>query len=486
MSFELVERFFTVAEARPNDVAVIMRNSPNETYGALAKRVRSIAGALHWAGEHPKVLICAPKGPGAYGAMLATLMVGGYYAPLDLEGPTARRRLIMDRFKPDAIITGGDLGARALEEMGGPPDGVMVFPDDPQGVPLGAPKAPHDLAYVMFTSGSTGVPKGVMVGREGLNGFIQWAINRLPLGPGARMSQYPNLGFDMSVLDIYASLCSGAALVPLTGMLDRMAPALAIQSLGITVWESVPSVVDLIRKANHATKTHLSSLQAMYFCGEALLPEQVKALFECRPDLDVINAYGPTEATISCSTQSLTRKTWKKHARTSMAIGEPTPGMSLSITGGPDADEGELVISGPQLARGYWEDVERTAQAFQADGYHTGDWVKRVNGAIYYQHRIDRQVKVKGHRLELGEVDAALRAAGCLAVRSVLSDGQIVSFIEGTLPAPEDDLRQQLRVALPEYAMPARIEAIEALPRNANDKIDDGQLSAIAEAEAAS
>lgn len=483
MSVDLIERFFAAAEAHPEAVAVSMKGAPDEPYGALAARVQAIAGALSWAGEAPRVLICAPKGAGAYGAMLGVMMAGGVYAPLDLEGPAARRRLIMEAFEPQAIITGGDAGVLALDEMGGPPPGALVIPDHAHGAPLTVPKPRHELAYVMFTSGSTGAPKGVMVGRAGLEGFIDWAVGRLPLGPGARMSQFPNLGFDMSALDIFASLSSGATLVPMVGMFDRMAPALAIQAHRITVWESVPSVVDLMRRAGHlgpeAGADHLASLDAAYFCGEALLPEQVEALFEARPDLDVINAYGPTEATISCSAQDLDRKSWRRHARSSMSIGAPLPGMALTIDGG--GDEGELLIQGPQLARGYWRDAARTEAAFGPEGYRSGDWVKRVGGALYYQHRIDRQVKVKGHRLELGEVDAALRAEGCLATRSVLCQGQIVSFIEGAAPSPLKDLRLTLRGRLPDYALPGRLVAIEALPRNANDKIDDRQLQRLAE-----
>lgn len=488
MTARLLERCLTAAERHSGAPAVISREG-QITYGDLLSQITRLAGALVQHGDHPRVLLCAPKGAGAYAGMLATLMAGGYYAPLDLEGAAQRQRLIQERFQPDVILVDGPQGRRALEAMGPLPEGAAVLStavlSTGTETPLTSPRTPHPLAYVMFTSGSTGVPKGVMVGQRALATFTDWAIDRLPLGPGARMSQFPNLGFDMSALDIYAALSTGTALAPITGLRDRFAPAMAIEDLRLTIWESVPSAVDLMRKARHVTAEKLASLDLLYFCGEALLPSQVEALFTARPDVEVINAYGPTEATISCSFAALDDQNWRQHADTTMSIGAPLPGMELRLVGGDHADEGELVLTGPQLAEGYWQDDERTAQAFanQPDGvrgYHTGDFVERSGGRLFFRHRLDRQVKVRGHRLELGEVDAALRAAGCLAARSVLRDGAIISFVEGDLPLPASELRAALKDTLASYAIPAEIRRLDALPRNANDKIDDRQLDGLA------
>ena len=321
-----------------------------------------------------------------------------------------------------------------------------------------------------------------MIARQALAHYVAWALPALGIGADDRCSQHPNIGFDLSVLDIYASLCSGAALAPFAGADDRLVPARAVQRHGLTVWISVPSVIDLMAKAGQVTAGHLGSLRLLFFCGEPLLPRHLEAIFAALPEVSVINAYGPTEATVSCTELRLAADSYREACGDSVALGDAIPGMSLDLVGGDRREEGEIMLSGPQLARGYWRNETLTAESFRpvpgtdTVGYFTGDWARVRDGHLYFQERMDRQVKIHGYRLELAEVDAALERLGVPAAFTVLAEGRLVSFVEAGGQDGPATLRRSLAAWLPAYAMPAEIRVLSALPRNANGKIDGQRL----------
>ncbi|MBF0249277.1 MAG: AMP-binding protein [Alphaproteobacteria bacterium] len=451
------------------------------SYAELATRVRRIAAALDVC-SHPKVLVYLPQGAEAYAAMFATLMAGGYYAPVNLSAPPARQRSVIDQFAPDVVVTNaaaldkGGLDARSFAGA------AMV---DTRRLPPGGmdeAKASHDLAYVIFTSGSTGEPKGVMVGRDGLSRYTDWAIAAMGVTRGDKWSQYPPISFDLSVLDIYGALCAGAALYPFTSETDRMMPARAIRRHGLTIWNSVPSVVGMMMQARQVTPENLASLRLATFCGEPLSPQHLDALFAAKPDLVVHNTYGPTEATVSFTLIKLDAEDYRDHCRATVALGDAIPGMGLHLIGGATGDEGEIAITGPQLARGYWRKPQLTSQAFRPlaiDGgetpaYFTGDWAERRGDDVYFVSRMDNQVKVHGYRVELEDVNAAVRAATGRAVCSVVAKGDIHCFLEAAATdiIDEAELVARLRGALETYAIPKFFHQMDSLPRNANDKID--------------
>jgi D-alanine--poly(phosphoribitol) ligase subunit 1 len=480
-----LELFFANAAARAAHPAVV-EGSRTWSYGDLAAFVRRAAKAIGERGNQPRTLIHLPQCAEAYGAMFSSLMVGGIYAPTNVTAPVQRQRLVLDAFKPAAIVTdtrwvatlGLDIEDPRLVLIDALPEEVSVLPAEP-----------HDLAYVMFTSGSTGTPKGVMVPREGLAHYIRWAIDAMQITHHDRWSQHPNIGFDLSVLDIYGALCGGATLYPLISRSDRLMPGKAILRHGLTIWNSVPSVIDLMKRAEHMTTEHLASLRLITFCGEPLLESHLDAIFAARPDILVHNTYGPTEATVSFTLIKLGSTGFRDACRTSVALGDPISGMQLDLIGGETENEGEIVISGPQVARGYWRDDEQTRTAFgpmQLDGaeryaYRTGDWAVKEGGHFYFVSRIDRQVKIHGNRIELGEIDAALRACGVAVVYTVLSNGELHSFIEGNASVNTGALMRAVADALPSYAVPSAIHPIAHLPRNANDKIDSKALQEILE-----
>ncbi len=454
-------------------------------FGALLSR---LAGAFIAIEAAPRVAIVLPQGHRAYAAMLATLMAGGFYAPINVAHPTARQGLILREFDPRIVVAEPESWSNLREFA---PTASFLEPDGAAraATPLAQPRPAHGLAYVMFTSGSTGQPKGVAISQRALGHYVDWVIPELGLTPEDRVSQHANIGFDFSVLDIYAGLGSGACLIPIVSQADRLLPGLGIRKHRITVWASVPSVLDLIRVSRHDDPAYLGSLRIIVFGGEALMPAQIERLFEIMPALTIHNIYGPTETTVNVARRVLTRNDWRVACRTNVAIGSAVPGMRLDLVGGEDPSEGEIAISGPQLAEGYWNDPGRTAEAFRvgSDGvrrYHSGDRARIEGGELFFEGRLDRQVKFRGFRLELGEVDAALRAAGMLAVQTVLCTRpvpELVSFVE-TGPAPFDEVAVMkfLRGRLPDHAVPARIVVLDSLPRSANDKIDHNALVELA------
>lgn len=481
---DVVDLLFKRIDEQPNQLAVCCHGYPDFTYVEFGCLVRRLAATLSRYGPGARVLIHLPQGPYAYASMFATLLAGGYYSPVNLASPIKRVQKIINIFNPNVIIS--DTPLDSLYEL----DSTRVLLlDCISDNELSDAAEPHDLAYVIFTSGSTGEPKGVMIPRVGLSHYINWAISAYGITKFDKWSQHPNIAFDLSVLDIFGVLCGGACLYPVVSQRDRLLLGDFIRNNHLTVWNSVPSVIDLIRRANQLTAEHLGSLRIMTFCGEPLLASQVKAIFLARPDIKVINTYGPTEATVACTIVQLTAQNWTGHAASSISIGNPIPGMTLRLDTENDTCEGEIVLSGPQVARGYWNNAESTAQFFSfsqgagdyPDTYKTGDFGRYIDHNLYFLCRKDRQIKVNGYRLELGEIDsAARRVPGVYSATTIFHDGKLICFI---VSEKDDDklvslaaIKAELQTALPSYAMPHEIRHVKYIPLSTNDKIDYAAL----------
>ena len=454
---------------------IAIREQDNEiSYRELNRNVKKLAANLV---PYEKVALLLPQGAKAYTGMLGSLYAGTYYCPLNTELPENRLKHILEQFEPDVLVYSAE-SASLAEKLAVDYSGLDI--DNLNSAPLDKPQSPHKLAYVIFTSGSTGVPKGVMVGSQGLSNYIQWSKKSLEINHTSIVSQHPNIGFDLSVLDIYATLSAGGTLVPITGMKYRTMPALAIKEHQITHWISVPSLIDLIARGKQLSL--ISSLEKMLFCGEPLFEYQLDMLFTNHPKLEIINTYGPTEATVSCTQVNLSMENYKLHCHQSrVTIGEAIEGISLSIKG---IEEGELLISGEQVAYGYWRDNEKTSNHFQINGkiprtYLTGDQVYSHRDKLYFSARIDRQIKINGYRVELSEIDCALHKLGYLSCITIFKEKKIYSFIETQTSIDKEAIRKNLYQELPSYMVPTDIFTIDSLPKNKNDKINAKELNVI-------
>jgi amino acid adenylation domain-containing protein len=348
-----------------------------------------------------------------------------------------------------------------------------------------------DIAYVIFTSGSTGLPKGVMVPARGVCSFLNTLGEIYGFRPEDRFSMAHNESFDFSVHDMFSAWNAGASVhvVPTT---QRMAPLKYIQERQLTVWGSVPSTAVFLERMNMLQPGAFPSLRYTIFCGEPLPLRSAQAWQRAAPNSSVDNLYGPTECTVFSTWERLSDTPHVTRDRGVVAIGRPLPGFEAAVLDESCAFlapgvEGELALSGRQLATGYFQDPERTAERFPVIGgkiwYRTGDLVFQDESGIYHHlGRLDNQIKILGHRVELEEIENHLREiCGSDMVAAVpwpVDHGSaqgLVAFVSGTACAPPD-VKEALRSRVANYMVPGVIRVLEALPLNANGKVDRKEL----------
>jgi D-alanine--poly(phosphoribitol) ligase subunit 1 len=490
-SRDVVDRFLDCAAADPTHIAIAC-DDRCLSYGKLESRVRAFARVFSRF-EAARVMIALPRIPDAYAAAFAAGLAGGYHTPLNVDAPLQKLRRITKLLEPDVIVGQGELAAALAAAA---PGATVLDPADLDETTQFAGRGRrHRLAYVIFTSGSTGPPKGVMIPRSALDHYVQWMTDVHEIRSEDRFSQHHNLGFDISMTDIFGALCHGATLYPLASEVDRLMPAEMIRREKITVWNSVPTVISLMMQAGQVTAECLASVRLFNFCGEPLLPAHLEALFAARPDVLVRNTYGPTEATIAVTDLPLRKIDCSSATMASVAIGSPIPGVGIHLVGGRNADEGQIVITGPQLSDGYWRDPGKTDQAFRSleideraeRTYFTGDWAERHNGHLFFKERMDFQVKIKGYRVELDEVAAAIRDCGW-PVACVFKRGEALAAAVERVPGQlfhSADLLRQVAQKVEAHAVPVAVRLINRMPRNDNDKLDRKAVAAWFDAEEA-
>lgn len=458
------------------------------------------------------------KSPEAYAAMLACLRLGVAYVNLDPDSPWERLRKILDTCRPRLVlnaVTG--LGcADALRGWGGAP---LLQLHELAAQAGAAPVAAGELAaleavpahlpaYVMFTSGSTGSPKGAVMSQANVLSFIGWAQRRFALGPGAVLTQANPLYFDNSVFDFYAALFSGATLVPLDAQQVREPRRLVrlVGQAGCTLWFSVPSLLVYLLTTRALTADAWPAMRQIVFGGEGFPKRRLRELHDLYgAQAQLVNVYGPTECTCICSAYDIGAGDFddmqalaplgRLSENFSYALLPTEAGADGESTGESDGDSGELLLLGPQVGLGYYNDAERSARSFvqnpaharHADiGYRTGDLVRRdAQGLLHFRGRADFQIKHMGYRIELEEIEAALSSLGgvleCAVVYQRLGEGlgQIAAFAAVREGTAEAALRQGLAALLPAYMLPRRLELMrQPLDKNANGKIDRIALQA--------
>lgn len=460
----------------------------------LAERLPSRAGG---AGQH-RIAVMAHRHASSYIGILATRLAGHTYVPINVTHPVLRSAEML-RASGASTILCGDLASDRLDAI------LAVIPDLADHVALIAygdriadhersysgqlttrsSSRPGDLAYILFTSGSTGKPKGVPIPTRNLEAYLSAVRELLPAGPGDRFSQTFDLTFDLSVHDLFVSLTRGATLV-IASLADLRSPAAYIRERGITHWFSVPSLAFQMRLQHQLSPGAFPGLRSTLFCGELLPSLLARDWQAAAPNSVVENWYGPTEATIACARHVLGAA---PASTKDVPIGTAFPGMVLhvldaSLTPVAPNVRGELFLSGRQLARSYLDDEARTSSAFVPlpDGtraYRTGDRAMiQTDGAVHFLGRTDSQLKVRGFRVELGEIESVLRevagGANTMAMSWPLDDpspsGILAAVEDGT--ANPLTLREALRDRLPDYMIPAEVIALNAFPRNASGKTD--------------
>jgi amino acid adenylation domain-containing protein len=513
------------AELRPNAIAVTLGSS-SLTYGELDSASSRLAWHLLKAGcrRGDRICLLLPKSPAAVVAMLGVLKADAVYVPIDLTSPPARLAPMIRISEPWGALVSSEavkLLDDILEEIGDYPMMIgsieqyrlngrkftacfdMTEVDTYPSVPPETENNGLDIAHILFTSGSTGVPKGVVITHRNVIAFVEWARSYFGIEPGDRISGHTPLHFDLSMFDIYGTLSAGAELHMIPSALNLLPHKLAefIRSAELNQWFSVPSVLNFMAKHGVVMQNDFPVLKRMLWCGE-VLPTPILIHFMQRlPHVRFTNLYGPTEATIASSYYTVPE--CPRNGLANIPIGTACAGEELLVLDSklnevPPGEIGDLYIGGAGLSPGYWKDPEKTAAAFlphpHAAGsedriYQTGDLARRgEDGLFYFVGRADTQIKSRGYRIELGEVEAAFHSIESLeecAVVAMPTDGfegnaiccAYVPRQGSTVSAAH--LREQASRLLPGYALPMHWLPLERLPKNANGKIDRPRLRSL-------
>jgi D-alanine--poly(phosphoribitol) ligase subunit 1 len=487
--YNLAGRFHEQVQAMP-DAPALWVDGHTYHYSELGELTRRVAGWLKQQGIEPgsRIGIIAGRGVTALTGILGTCWAGCVWVPFNPAHPRDRLRTLLQRAAVDALIV-DQAGAALLTSLEPtiPVFGPETAPTEPEHQPP-VPCKGDDLAYLMFTSGTTGVPKGVMITHAAIDHFLSVMQARYSIRPGDRVSQFFELTFDLSVFDVFMSLGNGATLCLLPEA-SRLGPAAFIKVQQLTVWFSVPSAMVLMDRFRQLKPAAFPDLRLSLFCGEPLPADSVESWMAAAPGSLVENLYGPTEATLACLLQPCSSDIRVTAERGCVAIGQPYPEMEVAIM---DLEKqilmsgdkpGELMLAGPQLAAGYWRDSELTDDRFiMLDGkrwYRSGDLARQdADGCIHHLGRTDNQVKIMGHRVELEDIETHLRHAcrseSAMTVAWPVNHGSaqgLVAFVAGS-DLSVSEIRDAMKKRVPDYMIPRQIRFIDALPLTGNGKFD--------------
>jgi amino acid adenylation domain-containing protein len=516
------------AETRP-DVTAIVMGSDALTYGQLENSSNRLAHLLRDAGckKGDRVCILMPKSPAAIVSMIGILKAGCLHVPIDSATPAARIRHIFDSCENRWILAAGGVSSLldellADEQLRHRTSVGWLDPQAPSGTNFAPAFSSADLdaagshampqqctagdgSHILFTSGSTGVPKGVVITHSNVAAFVAWALKHYGIDHTDRFSGHTPFHFDLSTFDIFGSITAGAQLHLVPPETALLPPKLAefIRESELTQWFSVPSVLNYLAKFNAVRQNDFPSLRRVLWCGEVLPTPALIYWMERLPNVRFSNLYGPTEATIASSYYDVT--VCPADPKSAIPIGTACDGERLLVLDDklqpvPAREIGDLYIAGLGLSPGYWRDPQKTAAAFIRNPrntdpysssttdrlYRTGDLAYQdEQELVYFVGRADSQIKVRGYRIELGEIETALNSLGKLqecAVVAIPTDNFGGWMICCAYVLRSDDevsltaLRDHLKKTVPTYMFPARWMAYDVLPKNANGKIDRPRL----------
>ena len=486
--------------------ALVMGAEERITFAELDRRSDFLALCLRGAGINrgDVVGIFHFKSVDGYAAMLACLKIGAPYVNLDDENPPDRLHKILQTSQPRLLVADGlvsentaracaseGITFKSLNELSELFTTAPSLPPTPAEVVIGS-----DIAYLMFTSGSTGVPKGVAISHAQVINFILWAKGEFDIGPSDIVSNVNPMYFDNSVFDFYASLFNGAALapVPRSPLKEPHRLVQKISESGCTIWFSVPTLLVYLTTTRALNQSSWPAMHTIVFGGEGYPKTELQKLYILLgARTRFVNVYGPTESTCICSAYEVTTRDFND------LVGLPPIGhlaanfRGLLLDGNQPVqtgEVGELCLLGPNVGIGYFRDPERTNQSFVANPlctshkermYRTGDLLRLdpADGLLYFVARKDNQIKHMGYRIELEEIEAALASLPgviqCAVVYTLRHSqfGNIIGYVSGnTSKLDAEKLDEQLRTILPSYMLPKQIIIRDTLPKNANGKID--------------
>lgn len=431
-------------------------------------------------------------------SFLGAAKSGHAYIPIESNTPLERIQLILEVAQPAMIVSvlPWPEDIELTIPIVTPTELAEIFTTE-QGQADLQPVLVDDTFYIIFTSGTTGVPKGVQISHKNLLSFTNWDLKDFGIESGMRFLSQAPYSFDLSVMSVYPALCSGGTLVPMEKAVINDFKKLFefLPKLNLEVWVSTPSFMDICLMEKTFDGEHVPSLKIFQFCGEELTRKTVLELLSRFPNARIFNTYGPTEATVAMSQIEVTTEVLAKYDR--VPIGYVKEDAEVFIYDGDqeaaEGSAGEIIIKGPNISKGYMHNPEKTAAVFfEIDGtpaYRTGDAGRlQEDGLLLYEGRIDFQVKLHGFRIELEDIDHHLEKVSYVKQATVVPKyqnhkvQQLVAYVVANANDFEKAyqltkaIKEELAEGVMEYMIPQKFVYVEQLPRTANGKIDRKRL----------
>ena len=463
------------------------------TYGEICSRSDVFAAWLdrELEGRSGPIAVHGHKEPEMLVAFLGAVKCGRAYVPIDVSVPAQRVEKIIEGAGAALVVT-PDMVSDVLSGLAETEEGEL------RARTLRRVEA-DDAFYILFTSGSTGEPKGVVITLSNLTAFVEWMMSEQRYVPAGEvfLNQAP-FSFDLSVMDLYGSLTSGGTLQSVTK--DELSNLKALYKRlaesGVSTWVSTPSFAQMCLIEKGFSETMMPAMRRFLFCGETLAPETASQLLERFPRAEVWNTYGPTEATVATTSVRVDRALLSEFSP--LPVGFEMPGTRILICGEDgvpvaEGERGEIVIVGPNVSPGYLNRPELTGKVFgqRAEGrfYRTGDWGRVRGGQVFFEGRMDGQIKLNGYRIELGDMEANLRGLEEVAdavVLPVQKGGKVDSLaavvvLSGAKEGSDFEVTAKLKARLgervPVYMVPRKFIYKDAFPMTPNGKADRRKLA---------
>jgi len=494
--------FNAVAAAHRERPALRFMNGKTATYGELAELAGKFAGMLHTRGLGcgNVAAIFNEKTPRSYAIMLACLKTGVTYTNLDPNSPAERLNKMLSLCRPAIVfcgnatidkVSGCQLNDAELLNYDAPSMDAALAEEEPFSTSTVNGNTP---AYLMFTSGSTGFPKGAIITHANVLNFIRWSQSTFHITSADVLTNLNPMHFDNSVFDFYSALFSGASLIPIPEEAVKNPRRLldSLNQLEPTLWFSVPSLLVYVLKMRALKDNDLPRLKTVSFGGEGFPKNQLRNLWNVwGKRVRFVNVYGPTECTCICSSYDVSDADMADDELLPLGPVAPNFGFAVIDPQGrqvPDGELGELYLTGPNVGKGYYHNPQKTVEAFiQHPGinshpeivYRTGDLVRydRKRNLFYFCGRRDNQIKRMGYRIELEEIENALSTLNYIEENAVVyhktddNNGRIIACVAAQL-GDEQKILADLRELLPSYMIPNDIKFMNSLPKNRNGKID--------------
>jgi len=480
----LIQRIDHWAEAAPDAIAHISDHR-TLTYGELRRSSDGLASYLtqHFGDDRRPIAVLGHREPEMLIAFVGIVKSGRAYVPIDTALPQMRIDQIVERSRAASVLTPDEIRRLSTRE--------------PRGYTM--PVERNYPFYILFTSGSTGEPKGVIITLACLEHFISWMLAEQQFSKRTEvfLNQAP-FSFDLSVMDLYCSLATGGTLFSISRDLIENPKKLysALINSGVSTWVSTPSFAQMCLVEDKFAQAMLPHVQRFLFCGETLAPQTAAQLLARFPQAQVWNMYGPTEATVATTSIQIDDAILEKYSP--LPVGRVMPDTKIFIVDENGSElsaneRGEIVIAGPNVSPGYLGQPDLTARAFSdfrgQRAYKTGDLGRFRDALLFFEGRIDEQIKLSGYRIELGDVEANLRALPTVrdaVVMPIIKSGAAQSLAAFVILLARNEtsdfklahhLRSRLGERLPSYMLPRKFVFLDAFPMTANGKVDRSALA---------